>query len=263
MGNAHSHSSSKKIKAGQVVAEAYLYVTQDISQGVNSSQIVSIDCLNDKEVAQKCLDCGKAVADMVYEKGGTQEEADAEVKKLCIEPCQCNMEDINLTQTITVNFDAINGANAKQLFTQSVENSIYNEANQQTKGLTFGNRDKVVSNISNQIFEKLKLSNVSTSLQQLKNIQVISLKSPGNLTAVNAKQAIDYVSTVLQSSSETSNLITQLETEILNASAQVTKTGLKQLAVLMVLIFMVIIAIIMFAMIVNLLFQLYTLYVSK
>lgn len=238
MGNTPNQESSS-IVTTKILAEAYLYITQDTTQSVDSSQIISLNCSN-KKTNELCLECKKGIRDLndkMRKGGGTKKDIFSD-KKDCDDPCNCTIEKVDMKQLINVNFSAIKKSEAKQLFNQALLNSM---TNQSTVGgdstLSFGNNTMdTISKISNNIYDKMMTEDFQSSIQTLKNMQVISLEGPGKIVTVNMTQAIDFVSKVFQSSASMSNSITLLTKTILNASKMMVEQGLGAILVIIAFI---------------------------
>jgi len=261
MGASGSSIKSYDISASKVVAEAYLYVTQNIAQGVNNNQIVAINC-SDNKTNTLCVNCIQSVSNLGKEGKETKEEIDKLVQQLCITPCNCDISKVDLSQKVSVDFEAFLQADSKNLFKSSIQNSIYNQAYQQQGNLSFDEKEDTISKIGDELYTNITSSTVQNTLQGLKNLQVIKLNSPGNIVNVDMNQAIDFISKVFENSTQTSTIISQLETEIINAATQISEAGINQLIIIIILLLMIVFSIVIFGFAFNLLIELYTLYVG-
>ena len=254
MGTTSSSVKSGTISASKIIAEAFLYVTQDISQGVQNRQIVDINC-TESSTNDNCIRCYNALKNF-----GKLQDLQGVAEKLCSVACTCDINNVDLSQMITVNFSALSDVNIQQKFQDALKNSIYNQAYQQNGNLSLGNNEDTLTKVSNSISTKLQNNSFSDLQQALQNIQVVELDGPGKIYNVQMNQTMDIVSSFFASSSEFSEEISQLENIILSAIEQVSTAGLNQIIMIIVLIVMVIIALVVFGFAFNILVELYTLY---
>jgi hypothetical protein len=206
-----------------------------------------------------CIKCRTDTYNRYKKSGKSDKESIEMADKLCT-TCECKEDNINLNQIISVDFTSLLSSDAQEQFKTALTNSIYNKAYQTETNLSFGDNDSTITNISNNILDKLQSTSVQQSLQAIRNIQIVQLNSPGSVTNVDFQQSINFVSSILETDDQISGILNDLETQIINASEQVTEAGINQVIVDIVLIIMIVIALIIFIFSFNLLIELYTLY---
>src|SRR3989344_7670385 len=201
MGLSQSSISSGTVSASKTIAEAFLYITQDISQGVQNLQIVGINC-QDNTTNDLCIGCLRALENAEKGSGKSQADITKDAQNLCVGPCSCNISNIDLNQIISVDFSALSNVNVSQSFQNAISNSIYNQAYQQQGNLSFDNKEDTLSQISSNILTTIQNGDLSDLQQALKNVQVVQLNSPGELINVQLNQAIDITSSFFANSSQ-------------------------------------------------------------
>ena len=243
-----------KINATSVVVEAYLAITQDISQGVTGRQIVSIDCGGDGK-SKACNECIK------YTKNELKRPP-KEVQALCASICTCNIDNIKLKNMISFNAKAFLKVNAKEQFKTQINNSITQKAKQSGGDLfTIPDKTTNLTKTIDNLYTKMSTGSIQTALQNVQNLQTVSLAGPGDIYNVDMTVAIDYISTILTSDNSIMSSLDELTQNILQLSTQVTNAGLAQLIMWIVKIVLIIVILIVLFYSINLIFQLYALYV--
>jgi hypothetical protein len=254
--------TTSSINASRVVAEAYLSIVQDISQNLFAYQNIDINC-QEKTKGNLCLGCISSWENGYFKKHKMDLKKRAEfIRNACKTACECSLNNVNMNQNITINFNAFLENDANDTFKTQIMNSINQNAEANNTGVfEFGNRLNDTISTINKIYEKMKTDTVQKSLQTLSVGQNIKIIGPSRMINVNMNQAIDYVSKILISNKETSSLILDLQINILTLTTQVTNAGLQQLIVIIVRIIMLILIIILLLYSINLFIQLYTLYI--
>jgi hypothetical protein len=267
MGNGVSTSMQNgSYSAAQIAAEAYLAVSQDISQGVIDQQIVSIDC-NEGDSLKYCYECNAwwkdymdstpGAIEMLVTPGQTQEEA---INMLCSTQCDCIVGNIDLSSNIKVNMQTVQNTDSSADFETQIKNSLAQKVSAQGGGLDFGADSQAnFSNHVSNLYQGIRSSSVQRALSGLEALQVVTLKGPGHVLNVQLTDAIDYVAKTFQNESSTQNILMDLETSIIQATTQILDAGLAQLILIIVQIVLLIIIIIMIVYSSNLVFEAYTL----
>ena len=235
MGNKPSVvDSHKAISVTRAVAETYLSFIQNVSQGSFANQVVAIEC-NYDPLSYGCLDCIEGLKDS-YIRNGLEPDLEY-IAVACKPACECNIENINLRQDITVDLNANLSAVSDSDFTTRAMNNIYSQAQQSGTDMFGINRTNATEtsqkNIS-AIFSKIKQGVFQESIQGLQTLQNVTLSGSGTITTVDMTSAVDYVSNVLMSSSEVAKLLTEAQTEMLALTLQVIEAGFAELILLIV-----------------------------
>lgn len=254
--------SVSSINATRVVAEAYLSIVQDISQNLFAYQSIDINC-QEKTKGNGCLGCISAWENSYFKKHKLDLKKRAEfIREACKIACECSLNNVNMDQNITINFNAFLENDASQSFKTQIMNSINQKAEASNSGVfEIGNRLNDTISTIDKIYEKMKTDTVQKALQTLTVGQNIKIVGPSRMVNVNMNQAIDYISKILISNKETSSLMLELQVNILTLTTQVTNAGLQQMIIIIVRIVMLILIIILLLYSINLFIQLYTLYV--
>lgn len=235
------------------VADVYLSISQDISQGASAQQQIAILC-NQPSIKQKCLDC---IREMKRD-GKTPEQ----VQNICSAVCNCKIDSVNLSQNIVYNSKIFQEYNDEKKFADMIINSIAQKIDRSQSGISFS-ADKVknYNEISTKLFNALKSTSFQQAMEGIKQLQTVILAGPGTITVVNMVQAIDFVSRILQTNSETSSILTDQLVTVIQAATQIADAGLSQLIKWLIRIVMMILIIILLFYAINLIFQVYSLYI--
>jgi hypothetical protein len=260
MGNRPSRVINSDYNATNVVTQVFLDIVQDTSQGISGKQILSVDCNQDKsEFCLKCIKHTKAITD----KYPPKTDAQTYIRDFCRPVCECKLNDIKMSNTISVNLKAWQEFNSSEEFNQKILDSISQNAYQtqtgiyQTKDRT-SNTQKTV----NDLFNSMKSDSFQESLQTLYSQQIIRIKGPSNILHIDFTQFSKYFSTILNTNKETSDNIQKLETNMVQLATQVANAGLAELIKWIVIIVMLMIVLIVLLYAINLTLNIYTIYVT-
>jgi hypothetical protein len=265
MGNTPSMKNSS-YSAADIAAEAYVAVTQDISQGANAQQIVSIEC-NEGQSLEYCLDCKAwwknyidktpGAIERLITPGQTQQQA---IDMLCSAQCDCIAGNIDLSSHIRINMDTFYNSGSADAFATQIKNSLAQKASSQGGALDLGGNNQAnMSKQVTQLYESMSSDSFKTSVQGLETIQEVKMSGPGRVLNVRLDEAIDFVSKILQTDSGTQGIVSNLETSIIQSTTQILDAGLAQLILIIVQIVVLIVIIIAVAYASNLVFEAYTL----
>lgn len=256
MGSSTSRTNpAESISSSKIVAEAYLYVCQTSSQGVYNNQIVSVNC-DDNVVNSACTDC----ISLMYNLGTQRNLSESEIKKNiednCNIACNCNLSNVNLKQIISVDFSIFQESKSAETFSTAIKNVLFNKVYQENGALSTNNMVQNIDKISTELYQRMNTSSFQNAIQSLSNMQFLQVKY-GTASYVEMQQAINVISEILQSSVQTSDIINNLQTEIISASSQMIKAGFNELIVIIILIIAIVFVIAIFGFVINLFLQLY------
>lgn len=235
----------------QAISEAYLSITQDVSQGVYALQMVSLDCGG--ETSENCLSCISSTKKLTNDS--------KIISDTCKPVCDCSISNIDLSQQISVNFSSFMENSSEADFQSKLLNSIYIQAQQTNNPLNFQNKMTEITNNINIIYNEMRTESFQNSIQSLKSTQIVSLKGAGNITTVNQQFAIDFISNILMSNSTISKAASELTNSVINSTYQVINAGLNKLISLIVQGFFLFFIIIILFFIIQQSFQIYNLVV--
>jgi hypothetical protein len=235
-GNDGSVSGNKQISILRAISEAFVTITQDVSQSALSSQIVSLDCSREA-TGNACLKC----YDILKSVNASEEK----MIKTCRNVCNCSIEDVEMNQLVTINTSAFFESDVSQDFITQFKNSIYMQAKKSGKSLfNDTDLDTLQSSITN-IYTELKSSTFQAKIDNIQSLQVVELRGAGSIKTVDLTSIIDYVSQAVKTTGTIQTLINDLEKQMLSLSSQVTKGTMEAIIELFVsVIFMILLALI-------------------
>jgi len=223
------------------VAIAYLSITQDITQGILSNQILQVNC-NNTQAKEYCLECTNYWLD--YNKNNPNNKLSTEqINSACDVICTCNLDNITMDQQITVDFTSYLVANSEH-FEKLVLDNIAQQAVANDTTVSLG----VSKSTINDLYTAIRSNTTQESLQGLETLQIISLSGPGSLVHVDMKSAINYVSNVLITNTETRDIMKKLSSEVAKTETSVSdiknsnKTKYTNIVLISVIVILLIIA---------------------
>lgn len=241
------------------ISEAYLMVAQETSQYLYNEQILNIDC-NPSGTSSPCVDCIKATKKIFDDR--KESITQQRLKEICKNPCTCNVSNINMSQTISINFQSFMEANSKQEFVKQVTNSFYSKASQTGTNLfPTDQRNETIQKAIENLYTKMASKTVQESLQGLKTLQIINVRGPANVSNIDITSAIDYVSMVLMKTDTLQQDITDIQTSMIALTMQILDVSLAQLIYRIVQIVIIIVMLMALGFIINMSFTVYGLYV--
>jgi hypothetical protein len=252
---ATSSSINSSFSGTKVITDAFIDITQDLSQGLSAFQKLNVDC-NSDHTGQNCLNCIEA-----WKKVSNDPNI---AEKVCNSVCVCTAKDIIMDQNIVLNLKIWQEYNNKDEFIKKIKDSISQSANSSGQSLySIGDRQSNLSNVINNVYDSMKSNTFMESIQSVKNLQVISVESSGELININFSNFTDYFSSILQTNDSTSSLMDQLDIAMIQLTTKVTDAGLARLILWIVRIVIGILMIIVLFYSLQYVFQIYTLYVQK
>jgi hypothetical protein len=263
MGNQSSqttiNSSSVTTKA---VSDAFLSITQDISQGIYNSQEISVDCYGDTK-NQSCMSCIDFWIKYNKTKAPLKQLSMEQMREVCEGICECKMSNINLSQNINLNLKSFITNSSSQDFQEKIMNSLSQQAN--SSGQSFYPTETRTSNINktiNKLYTSMTTDSFQSSIQGLKTLQNIKFSGPGIISNVNMNQVTKYISTLLISDKSTSKLMAELTNDVRQYAMSITNAGLATLGLILVQLIVLVLVIMSILYISSLIIQMYTLYVT-
>ena len=250
---------NKTLDAINIISNAYLAITQNITQAVGISQVVSVNC-----GIESCNDCVKTWEDQ-FNAGKYPEvtDKDAFIRDVGCKPiCNCSIDTVNLNQQVSINVDAFTSTDTSEQFKTQIMNGIYTEAKKKGVTVETGSADKLTTAISN-VYNTLKSTSMQAIFHGVTSIQEVTLKGAGSVVNAKLSNLINYVSSSIQHNTAALEAANALQTQITQISSQIVEAGLLQLILYIVKIAIAIVIIIILLFIIGIVFQIYSLYVSK
>lgn len=255
MGNSTSTTLNTKKSTITALAQAYMTLSQDISQGINAEQTILAKCDEPvtKDFCLKCISETKA-------KGYTPEQVD----RICQTLCKCKISNVKFGQRVFYNSKIFQRNDTGINFETQFLNSLSQQASSEDTGIKLsGNSVKNISENINSVRNYFKSDVFQSAMEQLKQQQDVTVIGAGNIYDVDFTQAVDYVSNVIQKSSSLSDIISSLQITVLQMATEVTISGLDQLIIWIIRIVVALVVLVTLFYAINLIFQIYSLYVQK
>lgn len=230
------------------ISQIYLYSVQDIQQSVTSLQEINLDCSG--KTQEICLNCQTQAKKVL--------KNDSDIASLCKQACNCNLENINLNEIISVNMKS----GSYNLTDEKLSNmviSILNANLKQSGDSSLAIPDTALSKSTSikSINNYLKGKDFQDSVSALSASQVISIKGSANVANVNMFSSINFVSNILQSSDTANSDIIQLVSDLMSSTEQVSEAGFATLIMWIVKIVIIFVFILAMMATIDLSFQIY------
>jgi hypothetical protein len=263
MGNQASQTTinSSEITT-KAVTEAYLSIVQNISQGIYSSQNISVDCYSDTK-NKFCMECIDFWANYNKSKTKDKQLSLPQIREVCEGICECKLFNTDLKQNINVKFTSFLQDSSKEEFKKQVMNSLNQQANSSAN--SFYPTETRTSNINktlNNLYTAMSSKTFQNSLQGIKTLQNIDFSGPGEISNINLSQISNFISNILISNKSTSDIMSQLINNVQQLSMSITDASLAAFALIIVQIIVLVIIIIALQFLFSLIMQVYSLYVS-
>lgn len=192
----------------EIVTKAFIYVSQDITQGILATQEVRLDCTN--EIATNaCQSCTNDLVTYYKDRGYTFKQYEAKVKETCGSICDCTIKNVDMKMFITVNWQNFLKSEAELEFKNSVETML--KAKQKISG--FVNAKQIQKNLS-QLYQTMRTNITQSSFQEINAKQSIKLTGPGQLIGASMEQMITSVSKIISSNKQVSKVISKIKTDM-------------------------------------------------
>jgi hypothetical protein len=245
--------SSGNISSTSLVTQAYLNITQSITQGVLGHQLINVDCKKNTESCNKCIETAKKYA----------LNADGDYSKIC-NVCLCTLENVNIKNVITIDVDAFTKTDQSLEFQKQVRNSLTQKSASSGSTLfTTEDRLNSLNNTSAKMYSAMEDVIFQNSLQELKNFQVLNINNPNSsVINVDIDLTIDFISKLLQQNTSTSSILEEYDTNILQITTQIIESVTTTIISWIVTLFIITIVIIFFVFGINIIMQVFSLYAS-
>jgi hypothetical protein len=229
--------SSGNITSQRLVSQAILNITQSTTQGVLGIQKINLNCNKNTKACNNCLETAKYY-NLINDKN---------YSKIC-NVCFCTLENVNIKNIITVDMESFKNLDSSQQFQQQVRNSITQMATMNGFSLfNTGDGMKSLNKTSDKMYEQIKSDNFQNSFQQLKNFQILSINNPNtSIINVDLDLTIEFLSKILQENKQTSAILDDFETNILQLTTQTTTGPMYTIVQWIVLLVTIIIIVICF-----------------
>lgn len=206
----------KNIDVVRALSEAVVSVSQSINQGVLTNQLVKINC-DRKSAGEACLLCIKTLKDV-----GFNEDF---ISQNCKVTCTCNIENVNMSQIINLDINDKFSTVSSETFYKQFENSIMAQSAQTASSFNLFSKtelNSLTTSVTN-VFSKMKTADFKNKLDQINNIQMITLKGAGEVKNITISSAVNYISRCIMSTETIMSDVTEIEKQIFSMSTQITK----------------------------------------
>ncbi len=209
--------ASGNISSTGLVTQAYLNITQNITQGVLGEQLINVDCKKNTSACNKCIS--------VVKQYGLADGDD--YSRIC-NVCFCTLENVNINNIITIDFNAFISTDQTQEFEQQIQNSLTQQA--LISGSTLFNTDSnltALNETSNEMYSEMRQSSFQNSLQELKNFQILSINNPNSsVINVDLDLTINFISKILQQNEGTSSILDKYDQSIIQLTSKTVQGSL-------------------------------------
>lgn len=248
-------TTSGNINSTSMVVQAFLNITQDITQGVITQQSIDINCNKNTSACNTCIETAKKYK---------LDSGNGDYSTVC-PSCFCNLENVKMNNYITIDFQAFQQAGAEDSFKTQIQNALTQQATQSGTTLfnTGGNGLDALNTTSQKMYASMKTVMDQTILQQLKNFQVIGINNP-NSSVINVDMdlTIDFLSKVIQQTESTSSILDDYESNIIQLTTEVTQNSLTVIITWIVTLFIIAIVVAFFIFGINIVMDVFMLYAS-
>lgn len=246
--------SSGNISSTSLVTQAYLNITQSITQGVLGEQLINVECKKNTSACNKCIAVAKQ-----YGLGDRDNYS-----KIC-NVCFCTLENVNMNNIITIDFSAFTSTDQTEEFKQQIQNSLTQQAS--ISGTTLFDTSDVTLNALNKtssdMYNAMKQSSFQNSLQELKNFQILSLNNPNSsVINVDLDLTVDFISKILQQNKTTSSMLDKFDKSIVQITTQTVQGALTIVISWIVTLFVIAIIVAFFIFGISIVMQVFELYAS-
>ena len=246
-------TTSGNISGTSLVVQAYLNMTQDTTQGVMTHQSINIDCLKNTTACDKCIQTAKQY----------NMSSDNDYSLVC-PSCFCNLENVSMSNYITLNMDAFTEDKSGKEFETQVSNALTQKTTMAGKQLfnTGGDEGlKALNKTSSKMYKEMSKIQFQTALQELKNFQVINIHDPATtLINVDMDLTVDFLSKLIQQSKSTSKILTEYDSTILTLTTKLIQGSMDVIITWIVTLFVITIIIIFFIFGIEIIMDVFMLY---
>ena len=245
----------KNVDVVRALSEAFVAVTQNITQGVLTNQIISINC-DRKSAGEACLLCIKTLKNLGFSENYIADN--------CKVTCTCNIEDINMSQIVTLDLNTTLQSVSNDSFFKQFKNSIVSQTSQSGSNFTSMSSSEVTSltsSVSN-VFSKMRTTDFKEKVDQVNNLQFITLKGAGQIKNITLKTAVDFVAKCIMSTESIMSDVSEIQKQIITMTSQITKNYMLAIIELIMNVIFIIIFVFVFWTFVQLLISVFSQYSS-
>lgn len=244
---------TQRLDSYKIVSDSLVAVTQRLNQTVSSTQAITVDCTHTPEGCFECMN--------FYAQEGVQELES--INERCRFTCACDVNNVDLEQQVHVDFSSIQTSTFQGDFVAALMDNILLEAYENGIRLdgfdTNSEAKERIAEIGAQISETLSSDTMQESLQALAVDQIVQLKGPPiYVNGITMRQMVNMVSSVMQSNTETVELINALDNELRVFYEETVLTATETLIIVIIMALAVVIVIVATALAANWLIQLIT-----
>ena len=246
-------TTSGNINSTTMVVQAFLNMTQDITQGVISQQSVDIDCTKNTKACNQCIETAK-----LYKL------ADNDDYSAICPACYCDLENVKMNNYITIDFNAFEKSQTSDAFKTQIQNSLTQQAANSGQTLfNTGDGLKALSDTSETMYTEMKALSDQNILQQLKDFQVIGINNP-NSSVINVDMdlTVNFLSNIIQQTKSTASVLTEYESTIVQLTTQVTENSITVVITWIVTLFVIAIVVAFFIFGISIIMDVFMLYAS-
>jgi hypothetical protein len=218
MGLGGSTEKSVSYSSTSIVSDAMLAVVQDIHQGVNADEVISVRC-----DGTQCQDCISNIKKIFPNSSPSQ------TKSACFPICSCVIDGINMSEQISVNFQAFQTQSGQADFVAQIKNALTLRAKQQGGDIfTAPDREKATTDTALRIHQYISENMIEKITQAFAASQVLELTGPGKITNASLAGAKKVLQTSIESETGLADDLTQLTENIIALTTEVTNAGLAE-----------------------------------
>lgn len=239
------------------ISQSFVNILQSNVQNVGISQILDINCEKYDEVSDNiCSQCMTKWATIINKDFSKLSNSDFNfIKESCQYACNCDIDKVNISNNIILDFSNLQKTDIKQKFVSDSVNDLYLSAYKNNTVLYLDSDNNRVSNVENalsDLYDKMVSNTFLSDLQQLLNIQTVTIKGASNVYNININSAINIVSNLVQKSSETVKSFNELLNKISEMTEQTVNAGLTQVISFIIKIAIGLLILIMFIFFISL-----------
>jgi Zn finger protein HypA/HybF involved in hydrogenase expression len=203
-------TTSGNINSTKMVVQAFLNMTQDITQGIITQQSIDIDCKKNTIACNKCIETAKKY-DM----------ASNDYSMIC-PACYCTLENVNMKNYVTIDFSAFQQSNSSNTFKQQIKNSLTQQATESGTSLFKSNAaSDTLDETSQSMYSSIKEMLNENIIQELSNFQVIGITNPNSsVINVDLDLTIDFLSKIIQESKGSSEILDKYDSVIIQLTTE-------------------------------------------
>jgi hypothetical protein len=234
--------SSGNIDGTQIVVQAMLNITQDISQGSIIQQNIKVDCAN-KNLCNSCLNVANKY----------KLAPNGDYSNIC-RACFCNLENINVNNIIMMNLSALQQSSSDD-FVKQIKNSLTQQlasTGSMSNTTISKSSSESLSSTSSNIYNSISEQSFQEAVSGLKSFQIINVKNPNtSLINIELDIAVNYLSKIIQQNKEVSKNVNDLTQQISQITSESSQSILYVIVSFIITLVIIAIAIFVFIFMFN------------